>query len=376
MKNEKIGSRVWLEIDGNKLLSNFRKISSLVKPCSMVCVLKANAYGLGVKAFAKILSGEEFCFFAVAELREAMNLLEFNKPIMILGSVIPDEIYPAVKNNIVLPIANMKIAQLINEEGRRCGKKVKCQFVVDSGMGRLGFLVDDAYERALELSKLEYIDLIGIYSHFPIAYKPGSEFTLNQISKMKDLIYKLEKQGVHFKYRHIANSDGINNFPESCSEPFNVARTGIGLHGTYDPEGNRRIELSPIASLKTRLTEIRELPEGTTIGYGQTFTLPKNMKVGIISAGYADGLPLALSNRGAVIINNCLCPILGRVSMDYTAISLEQVKNPQLGDEVICIGETEKYKITLEDWASLKNTHPYDIICSFGNRVERYFIDV
>jgi len=373
MEETKICSRVWVEVDGTTLLSNFRNIVFSVSPCGVIVVLKANAYGLGVKDFAKVLADENFLMFAVAELGEAMELQEFGHKVMILGSVLPEEIPCAVEHDIILPVSNMQIAHLINEESKRCGKITKCHIVVDSGMGRLGFLLDEAFESAIEISKMENIDLEGIYSHFPIAYKPGSKFTLSQIERVGELIAKLEEEGISFEIKHIANSDGINNFSESYSEPFNAVRTGIGLHGTYDLEGNKSVEVEPIATLKTKLTEIRELPAGTSIGYGQTYVLPKKMLVGLISAGYADGLPLALSNRGSVIVNGCLCPILGRVSMDYTTISLEQVVEPKLGDEVICIGTSGDYRVTLEDWACLKNTHPYDIICSFGTRVERFF---
>jgi len=366
-------SRVWVEVDGTTLLSNFLNIVSSVFPCDVIVVLKANAYGLGVKEFAKVLSDDNILMFAVAELKEAMELQEFGHKVMILGSILPEEIPCAVEHDIVLPISNMQIAHLINEESKRCGKITKCHLVVDSGMGRLGFVLDEAFESAIEISKMENIDLEGIYSHFPIAYKPSSKFTLSQIERVGELIARLEEEGISFEIKHIANSDGINNFPESYAEPFNAVRIGIGLHGTYDLEGKKSVEVEPIATLKTKLTEIRELPAGTSIGYGQTYVLPKKMLVGVISAGYADGLPLALSNRGSVIVNGCLCPILGRVSMDYTTISLEQVDNPKIGDEVICIGKAGDYKVTLEDWAFLKNTHPYDILCSFGTRVERFF---
>ena len=373
MNGMRICSRVWVEVDGHALLSNFRNIHSSVSPCSVIVVMKANAYGLGVRDFAKILAGENLASFAVAELREAMELLDFGHDVMILGSVLPEEIACAVENDIVLPISNIEMAKRINAEGKRCNKVVKCHFVVDSGMGRLGFLLDNAFKNAVEVSKMDNIKLDGIYSHFPIAYKPGSEFTHLQIQEVCKLIADLDVAGIQFEWRHIANSDGINNFSESYAAPFNAVRTGIGLHGTYDLEGNKRVDLKPIATLKTRLTEVRELPAGTSIGYGQTYVLSHKTMVGVIPAGYADGLPLALSNRGSVIVNGCLCPIIGRVSMDYTTISLEQVANPQLGDEVICIGESGGYKIALEDWACLKNTHPYDIICSFGGRVERFF---
>jgi alanine racemase len=116
------------------------------------------------------------------------------------------------------------------------------------------------------------------------------------------------------------------------------------------------------------------MPAGCSIGYGQTHTLKEMTRVGTISAGYADGLPLSLSNQGNVIIRNRLCPIIGRISMDYTNVSLKEVPDAQIGDDVTCLGSTESNCITIESWAELKNTHPYEIICSFGNRVERRYV--
>jgi alanine racemase len=130
----------------------------------------------------------------------------------------------------------------------------------------------------------------------------------------------------------------------------------------------------PVLTLKTRLTAIRTLPAGTGIGYGHTYRLHHATRVGTVSAGYADGLPLALSNRGYLLIHGVPCPVIGRLSMDYTTVSLESVPEAQVGDEVVCLGGTGIHALTVEDWAALKNTHPYEIICSFGNRVQRRYL--
>jgi alanine racemase len=151
-------------------------------------------------------------------------------------------------------------------------------------------------------------------------------------------------------------------------------RTGINLHGSFDTAGRRTLHVMPVLTLKTRLTAIRTLPAGTGIGYGHTYRLHHATRVGTVSAGYADGLPLALSNRGYLLIHGVPCPVIGRLSMDYTTVSLESVPEAQVGDEVVCLGGTGIHALTVEDWAALKNTHPYEIICSFGNRVQRRYL--
>jgi len=142
----------------------------------------------------------------------------------------------------------------------------------------------------------------------------------------------------------------------------------------FDTEGRRALALVPVLSLKTRLASVRRLPAGASIGYGCTYRLPRAMTVGVVSAGYADGLPMALSNRGTLLVKGIPCPVLGRVSMDYTTLSLESVPDARCGDEVTCLGGQGATAVSVEDWAQLKGTQSYDIICSFGSRVERRFI--
>jgi alanine racemase len=149
-----------------------------------------------------------------------------------------------------------------------------------------------------------------------------------------------------------------------------MVRTGINLYGVFDLEGRKAMKLDPVLTLKAKLIAIRIVPAGTTIGYGRTYATQKPTVVGTVSAGYADGVPLAMSNCGSLLVHGTRCPILGTVSMDYTTISLDSVPNARVDDDVTCLGDA----ITVAEWAQAKATIPYDIICSFGNRVERRYI--
>ena len=366
-----MNSRVWLEIDLKILKENFRNIRKTVSPCGVISVLKANAYGLGVSDIAKTLADAGTSWIGVAELNEALMLKDIKLPVQIIGSVLPDEIPEAVNSSFILPITDLEIAKLISREAVRQKKKAECQFLIDTGMGRLGILDSEAFDVIARAIKLPNMVFSGIYSHFPMAYMTGSEYTLEQVFKFTKLLDQLKSEGIAFDKIHMANSDAINNFPVSYQPPFNHVRTGINLHGSFDSQGQRVLNLKSILTLKTRLVSIRELPAGTSISYGGTYKLPKDMKVGIVSAGYADGLPLALSNRGYVLIRGKPCHVLGRVTMDYTIVSLEQLPEAERGDEVICLGGEGPLAITVENWAQLKSTHPYEIICSFGSRVKR-----
>ena len=380
--------RVVVEIDLKALVRNYRKIAAHVKPAQVLCVLKANAYGLGVADYAKALASAGCTMFGVAEPYEALELLRVLAPagssvnsrkagateVQMLSSVLPDEVEPMVKAGVILPVIDVATAKLISAAAVKAKVVAKVHFKLDTGMGRLGILAKDALQVMREVKKLPNLDCEGVFSHFPMAYDPKDPFTKRQIKIFKSIVAAAEKEGFKFKKVHISASDGINNFPETAKKPFTVVRTGINLHGSFDPYGRKALKVEPVLSLKTRVAQVRELPAGTTLGYGRTWCLNAPTKVATISAGYADGLPLALTNCGFVFIGGKRCKIIGRISMDYTTVDVSGVPNVKPGDEVVCFGKCEKDSITPDDWAALKGTHAYDIICSLGNRVQRIAI--
>jgi len=373
--------RVWVEIDLKALVRNYKKIAAKVKPAQLLCVLKANAYGLGVAEYARALAGAGCTAFGVAEPYEARELLRElgmmndNYPtVQILSSILPDEIPEMVRAGVILPIIDIPTARLISAAAVKAKVVAKVHFKLDTGMGRLGILAKDAPEVIREVVKLPNLDCEGIFSHFSMAFDPEDPFTNTQIVRFKDVLKAAKKDGITFKKVHIAASDAINNFPETAKPPFTQVRTGINLHGSFDPNGRRALKVEPVLTLKTRVAQVRELPAGTTLGYGRTWCLAAPTRIATISAGYADGLPLALTNRGHVLIRGKVCPVVGRISMDYTTVDVSGVKGVQPGDEVICFGKAGGHSITPDDWAALKGTHAYDIICSLGTRVERRYV--
>lgn len=371
---KKIQRRVWVEVNLDGLRANYRRIADAVKPAKVLCVLKANAYGLGVEPYAAALAKTDCVGFGVAEPHEALQLLPFGKPVQILSSVLPDEIAPMVAAGVTLPVIDLPTARLIDAAAKRLRRKATVHFKLDTGMGRLGILASDAPRVIREVvNSCPNLDCEGIFSHCPTAFDPADEFANDQIAAFKAILKDVAKDGIAFRKVHIAASDAINNFPAAKRAPFNIVRTGINLHGSFDPNGRRVLKVESVLTLKTRVAQVRLLPAGTTLGYGRTWCLAKPTRVATISAGYADGLPLALTNRGHVVINGAPCPVIGRISMDYTTVDVSKAGEVKPGDEVIALGGTGKYAITPDDWAALKGTHAYDIICSFGNRVERVY---
>ena len=372
--------RVRVEIDLGALVRNYRRIQAHVKPMRVLCVLKANAYGLGVGPYAEALAKAGCRDFGVAEPFEALELLSVLRrgrcaaDVQILSSILPDEIAPMVKAGVILPVTDLATAKLISAAARRARTTARVHFKLDTGMGRLGILAKDALETIRAVRALPALDCEGIFSHCPMAYDPKDPFTKRQVALFKSIVAACAKEGIAFRKVHMAASDAINNFPETARSPFTMVRTGINLHGSFDPNGRKALKVEPVLSLKTRVAQVRELPAGTTLGYGRTWCLAAPTKVATISAGYAAGLPLALTNRGFVFIGGRRCKIIGRISMDYTTVDVSDVPDVKPGDEVVCFGACGRDSITPDDWAELKGTHAYDVICSLGSRVQRVVV--
>jgi alanine racemase len=365
-------SRVWLEIRLDAIRQNFQRIARSVKPAQVMAVLKADAYGLGMLPVAELLTKAGADRFGVAELKEAVALRKKfpRTPVHILSGLLEREIPDSVKHGIVCPVSDEAIAKALSREAVRQRKRVTVHIKIDTGMGRLGIPHQGAFAAILRIAKLPGLKLEGICSHFASANFPRSGQTREQIRLFKELVAKLEGSGIRFPLVHIANSDGINNFPEAW---FNLVRTGINLYGVFDLQGIRAFKLVPSLTLKSTLLQKRLLPAGSTIGYGGTHTLFRDTWVGTIPAGYADGVPLAASNSGRVLIRGKECPLIGRVSMDYITVDLSSCPAARVGDEVVLVGKSGRKQFTIEDWARIKQTHPYDIICSLGKRVERVY---
>lgn len=340
-----------------------------------MAVLKADAYGLGALPVAEALVAAGADRIGVAELKEAAQLVPLVRragvPVQIVGGILPSEIPTAVRLGVVCPVPDLETARALSREScSRRGRKVKIHIKVDTGMGRLGLPHFRALKDVETLLRLPGLEVEGIYSHFSNANNPKHGKTREQLNLFRTLLAALEAKGHVFPLVHMANSDGINNFPSAY---FNMVRTGINLYGVFDLEGLQRYRLTPSLALRTTLLARRKLPAGYTIGYGCTHTLFRDTWVGTIPAGYADGIPLAASNSGQVLIRGKACDIIGRVSMDYVTVDLTPCPKARVGDEVVLVGRSGRQEITIEDWARIKQTHPYDIICSLGKRVARVY---
>ena len=365
--------RVVIDINLDVIAENYRKISERIFPLQAIAVLKADAYCLGMQAIAKELAACGVPAIAVANLHEALDAADFGVPVILLGTVLADELHDAVKSGIWIPVADIESAREINRTAINLGVKAQCHVAIDTGMGRLGVLAKDSVEVIREIMKMPGISIRALYSHFPMANVEDDIKTKEQIESLKNIVFQLKKDtscsspnDLTSWWISIANSDGITNYPSSLSFPFSHVRAGIGLYTS-----NERLGLKQAVTMRAHLAQIRVLPKGATIGYGRTYTCPHDMRVGTVAAGYADGIPQALSNRGSFQAGGKSCPIIGRVSMDYTTICLDGVENVKSGDEVICLGSGVAQ---IQDWADIKGTPCQDILCAVAPRAQHRYI--
>ena len=372
-------ARVWLEVDLQTVRENFRAVASHAAPAGVFTVLKANAYSMGGQALAEVLSQEKDCAgFCVATLEEALSLKKWGKSIQILGPVLDFELEEVVANDFILGINSAETAQKVSETALRQNKKARCHIKLDTGMGRFGVLSGDltALEEVAKAVTLPGLDCCGAYTHFPSSEYGEVPANLEQIGRFLESVEFLKKKGVALSCIHMANSDAIQLLTGTRQAPFTHVRAGLILHGAFSGERNKA-GVKQVFTLKSRLAAVRKMPAGHPVGYNSTCVLEKDCVVGLVSAGYADGIPLGMSNKGFVLIRGKRCPVLGRVSMDYMSVLLSGFPEgafPETGEEVTLIGNEGDSSVTVEEYASWKGTHPYEILTSLsGNRVKRFY---
>ncbi len=347
--------RIRADVNLTQLQKNFEVIRSRSKNMKVMTVVKADAYGLGVHPVAEALKNAGCDGFCVATCAEGLELLKYEKPVQILGAVMEEELPAAVKHGFILGITDQETAERYNAEAEKQQKIIPCHFKIDTGMGRLGILHHEANEVIRRTVRLPNLDCCGIYSHFP---QVESDFTHEQIRRFCSVLTQAESDGIFFRTIHMANSDAIRGCGKVLQAPFNEVRAGLALY-------------RDVLSLTARIAAVRVIPAGSSIGYDRTCILQKDTRVGTVTAGYADGLPLALSNRGRICVNGKNCPVLGRISMDYTTVDLTSCPEVKPGDSVTLLGNGQ---IPPEEWAELKGSHVYDIQCSISKRVPRRYI--
>ena len=352
--------------------------AALADDVSLMCVVKADAYGHSVKAVSKCLQEDlNIKWFAVSNISEAIELREnqITGNILILGYTDPAEADTLIKYDIIQACVDLSYAEDLNRFASK--GKVKIHIKLDTGMTRIGIPCGDiinAVKDAEKIYALKNLSVTGIFTHLCAADSDSPDdiaYTDMQISRIKEVKRLMNQDGYDTGVCHWLNSAG-GVYTEG--QGSDLARLGIILYGLYPNHAlDVPIEMKPVMELVSTISMVKSVKPGTFVGYGRTFCAEKDMKIATITVGYADGYPRLLSNRGEVIIKGRKCKIVGNVCMDQIMADVTEL-DVSAGDEAVLIGIQNGEQITADDIADLCGTIGYEITCGISKRVPRIII--
>ena len=384
MKDKYISKRkrFWAEIDINAAEKNFNLIKSKLAPSTkLCCVVKANAYGHGAVYLSKLYENLGADFFAVSNIEEAMQLRNngIKTPILILGYTPTSCASILAENNISQSVFSYSYAKELSASAKADGVNVKIHIKLDSGMGRIGFDsihdTDKTVETIADVCNMEGLVREGIFTHFALADDgtDGAEFTKLQYERFTDITNKLASKNIEFEIKHCANSATTFEYPEYH---LDMVRVGVVLYGVAPSNKVRGCEeLTPVMSLKSVISMIKEIEQGDTVSYGCTFKADKKTKIATAPVGYADGFWRSNATNGTqMLIRGQRVNIVGRVCMDQLMLDVTDVKGVREGDYITLIGTDKNETITADELAKNNGTIGYEMICAIGERVPRFHI--
>lgn len=365
--------RSWIEVDLNAIQENFRRFQALVGPTvAIMPEIKADAYGHGAVAVGKTLleAGAERLVVATCLEGEELRSAGITAPIHILGASLPEEVPYAIAKDLSLSLHEMELATIISLEAVKQNKTAVVHLKIDTGMGRLGILPEEAPRAALQIARLPNLKLEAVFMHFADA---GDEsYSLYQLKRFHDAYCHLAEAGVHVPLRHAASSVAAILYPESH---FDMIRPGAGIYGFHSPAWiAQRFPVVPALSWKCVVIQTKDYPPGSHLGYNRTFTTRRPTRVAVLPVGYADGYLREFSNRADVLIQGRRAPVVGMISMDYTMVDVTDLPEVAVGSEVTLIGENGGDRITVEELAAHANTIPYVITTCLGRRPGRCYV--
>ena len=369
------------EIDLDALEANFyafrRRLPESMK--MLVCV-KANAYGHGAVEVGREMQRLRADYLSVAFLDEAIELRQagITMPILVLGYTPASGLRVAYEHNITVC--------LFDEEGLEAAKhleldqsdhKLKVHIKVDTGMGRIGLLPEEAVQFVQQATEVQSLLVEGLFTHFATADEEDKRYTLEQYAKFQVVTSALKERNIHIPIIHTGNSAIAIDLPEIS---YDMVRIGIAIYGLY-PSGEvhrNNVQLIPVLSLKTRLVYVKQLPSQWGISYGKRYETQQDEVIGTLPIGYADGYSRMLTGKSEVLIRGQRVPVVGTICMDQCMISLQSFKEEaghiKVGEEVVLIGQQQGATLFAEELASWLGTINYEVVCMMAHRIPRKYI--
>jgi len=362
--------RTWVEIDYNAIRENYLNAKTRVQNgTGVIAIVKSDAYGHGAVNVAKAL-GDAADFYGVACIAEAVELREsgVKQPILILGYTMPELYSDIVKYKITPAIFGYGEAKALNDAAKLQNTTAGCFIALDTGMNRIGYKTygeekQGSIDDIKNISELPNLRIDGIFSHFYASDSANKTEAHIQKRRFIEFDKALKAVGIEYKWRSLYNSPALMDLP--LDSAFEFVREGIMLYGLKTTDGGNvnRISTTPALAFRSRVTHIKNVPAGEGISYGHTYKTESERRIATVAAGYADGVPRLLSNKGKVIVNGCFAPIVGRVCMDQLMIDVTDVPNVAVGDVVTLIGTDGGLTIEASEVAEAVGTIDYEIVC-------------
>ena len=379
----------WAEIDLNAYAHNIKELRRVTRPgARLMAVVKANGYGHGAVEVARTALQNGAESLGVARLHEAVELREagLEAPILIFGYSSPDSAETLINYDLTQTVYSPATAEELSDQAARKGK-IKIHIKVDSGMGRLGLLLDElaggiSDDRSTAntigdiaaINGLANLETEGIFTHFATADSADKSYANKQLDRFTDFLNRLDRAGLSPPVRHAANSGAVIDMPDSH---LDMVRPGIATYGLYpsDEVNHRRVHLKPVMTLKSSIIHLKKVPAGFNISYGITFQTRNPTTIATVPVGYADGLNRLLSSRGHMLVHGHRIPIVGRVCMDLTMLDVGSLSGVAIEDEVVVFGPQGHEAVTADELASTLNTINYEIVTSITARVPRIYLE-
>lgn len=365
-----------VQVHLNNIRSNIENIRKAVGGERKILVaVKADGYGHGAIEVAKMSEKTGVDWLGIATVPEAIELRQagITLPILKFSPLFAEEMEEAIKNRVTVAVCDSENVRQLNEAAKKLNIVAEVHIKIETGMGRIGVQIDQAKELAGQIiDDCPFLKLNGAMTHLPVSDEASKTFTQRQIERFKKAVKEIEEEH-EFKFElvHCANSGGILGHPESW---LDMVRPGIMIYGFYpSDETPQTIALQPGLSFKTRVSFIKKVNKGCSIGYGRTWVAAEDCYIATFPAGYADGFNRLFSNMGRVLINGVSYPVVGRVCMDQSMCNLGPETSVEVGDEVILIGWSGNQNISAYEWAEKLNTITYEVTCQINKRVRRYY---
>jgi alanine racemase len=358
----------WIEVDLAALEANVRTLQAVVGPgVELIAVVKANAYGAGVRGVVPALEQAGVARFAVAWVAEGIELRQLGAraPVLVLGHSFPADAAAAVEHGLTLAVDTLALGEALSAAAARRGCIAKVHVHVDSGLHREGLAPAEAIALATALRQLPGIEVEGVSTHMANADEADDSFADEQHAVYRDVLAALD----WVPYRHTANSATLLRRPELR---YDGVRVGLALHGVA-PANTPAPDLCPILSVHARLARVFAIGAGEGVSYGLTWRAARPSRIGLVPVGYADGWRRSLGNAGQVLAGGRRCPIVGRVCMDQFMIDITDAPGLGPGSEVVLLGAQDGACITADEVAAAAGTIPWDIVASLQPRLPRVY---